>query len=333
MTRMRNIAEPLLEALRAAQSVVVCCHISPDGDTVGSALAMKQGLEQLGKQVSVVCQDKPPHALHILPQWECIATPESVTDRRFDLMLAVDVSDELRLGSCRALAERCGCTAQIDHHHANPLYCQINEVDGRAAATALLAKAVLDALGVEITGDIATCLYVGIATDTNNFMYPNTTDEAFLTAAELVRYRLPLARLNRELFLLKSRQQIELTRYALDSLVFLRGGEISVMKLTQSDFTRCGALQEHADTIVNMGIEIHGVKLTALARELGDGRVKVNLRAREPWRVDGVAAQFGGGGHPQAAACIMPMALADALEAVTGALETYACQMRAQENI
>lgn len=321
MTKTRTIQSEIITALQGAQTVLICTHVNPDGDTIGSALALRLGLQRLGKEVAVCCQDKVPDVLHMLPGWAAILHPNALADKRFDLFVPVDVSDAQRLGQCEKLRDRCTHSVQIDHHDTNPAYCEWNEIDGTASATALMIRAVLRQLNVELDQEIAMCLYAGIATDTGNFSYSNTTAEAFAVAGELMANNLPLATMNRTLFRVKQPCQVTLLCRALNSYRFHHHGEITSMMLTQEDFAACGALPEHADTIVNFGMEVEGVKMALLARETDGGRVKMSLRALKPWSVAGVAARFGGGGHAQAAGCTMDDAIAVAVEKLVAAME------------
>ena len=131
---------------------------------------------------------------------------------------------------------------------------------------------------------------------------------------------LPLAELNRMLFRVKSRPHVKLLGRALESLTFRGYGQIAVMKLTHQDFTDCGALSEHADTLVNFGLDTTGTRMALMAREAGDGKIKFSLRAKEPDCINDVAQAFGGGGHPQAAGITMDGTLDKAVESVLEAM-------------
>ncbi len=308
--------EGIARRIREAETIAVCSHISPDGDTIGSALAMRLVLLHLGKRVQCFCQDKVPDNLFFLPGVDEIRSPEGNTDR-FDLMLSVDVSDPGRLGVCGALRERSSHTAQIDHHGTNPLFMEINSVDGRAAATCTMIAEQMKVLGVPMTREIAMCLYAGISTDTGNFSFSCTDAESFRVAAELLEAGLPLSRLSRVLFRQMSRPQLRLLGRAIENMEFRGSGEIAVMTLTLQDFRDCGAMSEHADTIVNYGLETIGTRMALLARETEEGTVKFSLRAVEPLAVDGVANLLGGGGHSQAAGVTMQGPLEESVKTVT----------------
>ena len=320
MESMKRNPEAIARCIREAETIAVVSHVNPDGDTLGSATAMYLALTALGKKVSLFCDGKVPDQMSFLPGADQFRIPEG-KEGPFDLMLSVDVSDERRLGACAALKSRAAMTAQIDHHPTNPLFMQVNSVDGEAPATCMMIREQLSELGVSLTKDIAICLYTGISTDTGNYAFSCTDAESFRMTGELMEYDLPLAELNRILFRVRSRPQIKLLGKALESLTFRGDGKIAVMKLTKADFDECGALAEHADTIVNYGMDTIGTEMAMLAREAGDGSIKFSLRAKEPNRIDDVARQFGGGGHPQASGITMTGGLDETTEQVLKAME------------
>lgn len=308
----------LARLIAQAETIALCSHVNPDGDTVGSTLALKLGLERLGKKVSVFCQDKIPSTLDMLPGVKAYCAE---SDERFDLLIAVDVSDVSRMGSCAFLLGQAQHTAQIDHHGTNPCAMEVNSVDEHAPATALLIKEQLDVLGVTIDKDIAMCLYAGISTDTGNFAFKSTNAETFAVMSELMGCGLPLDEMNRVLFRQRQKPHVKLLGRALNGLTFHAGDRISLMLLTYQDFLDCGALPEHADGVVNYGLDIPGVRMALLARENEDGSIKMALRAVAPDRVDDIARSFGGGGHAQASGCTVHLPLEQAAQAVLDAMK------------
>lgn len=318
MKTNRNL-EPVAALIRSSRRIALCSHVSPDGDTLGSALALRLGLLQLGKEVEAFCPDKTPDNLSLLPGIDAVRHPEEATGR-YDLLIAVDVSDELRLGAGTALTRLADHTAQVDHHATNPGYAQVNAVDGDAAATGLMIRELLGLLDVDMTPDIASCLYTAISTDTGNFSFSCTTAEVFRVMAELMERQLPLSRLNRLLFRQRSKPQVRLMARALNTLTFYEGEQIALLELTAGDFEACGALKEHADTLVNLALDIEGVRMAALLREASETQVKISLRAVEPDRVDEAAQSLRGGGHAQAAGCTVNGTMAEARAQVLFAL-------------
>ena len=297
---MSRNPEAVTRLIREARTIAVCSHINPDGDTLGCAAAMRLALLKLGKNVSLFCDGKVPDQLAFLPGIDQMHTP-SDEGGLYDLMLAVDVSDERRLGLCAGLIAKSRHTAQIDHHPTNPLFMEVNSVDGEAPAACILVREQLASLGIAIDREIAVCLYTGISTDTGNFSFASTNTACFEIMSELMATRFPLAKLNRILFRERAKPQVLLIGRALNSIRYYENGQIAVMKLTRQDFRECGASNEHADTVVNFGLDTAGTRMALLAREDEDGTVKLSLRAKEPDSVSDVAQFFGGGGHPQAA--------------------------------
>lgn len=310
--------EEIARLIRPAKTIALCAHVNPDGDTVGSCLALKLGLERLGKQVSVFCQDKIPGSLSMLPGVESFHQEVS---GQFDLLICVDVSVQARMGDCQRLLQQAACTAQIDHHGTNPCYTGVNSVDADAPATALLIKQQLDVLGVATDREIAMCLYAAISTDTGNFAFSSTNAEAFAVMSQLMACGLPLDEMNRVLFRQREKPHVRLLARALSTLTFHKGDCITTMVLTRQDFRDCQALPEHADAIVNYGVDIPGVRLALLARENEDGSIKMALRAVAPDRVDEIARRFGGGGHAQASGCTVDGPISQAVEKVLQAME------------
>lgn len=199
---MRRIDPAIVNAFRRAESIALISHISPDGDTIGSALALRLALLAMGKSVRVFCQDKVPDNLMMLPGASCYKNESTVTPGdRYDLCCSVDVSTASRLGRVSTVMEQAAQRAIIDHHGTNPRdWAPISEVDGDAPACAILIYALIRELGVALTGDMAGCLYTAIVTDTGNFSYSGITPETFLIQAELMQTGFDLTELNRRLF-------------------------------------------------------------------------------------------------------------------------------------
>lgn len=304
VTAMNRNPDAITRMIREAERIAICSHINPDGDTLGAAAAMRLALLKMGKKPAIFCDGKVPDQLSFLPGIGEMRVPDGTEDP-FDLLLAVDVSDIRRLGNCEKLIPRSRHTAQIDHHPTNPLYMEENSVDGDAPASCILIREQIASLGVEIDSGIAVCLYTGISTDTGNFAFASTNAECFQIMSELMGKQLPLAKLNRILFRERAKPQVLLMGRALNSLKYYENGQIAVMKLTLRDFEECCALSEHADTLVNFGLDTVGTRMAMLARESEDGSIKFSLRAKEPDSVSDIAQQFGGGGHPQASGITM----------------------------
>ena len=311
---LKRDAAGIAEAIHRADRIGLISHVNPDGDTIGSTLALRLGLLELGKDVRVFCQDPVPESLLFLPGAEEYATGSE--DEAFDLILSVDVSDEKRLGSCISLLDKAADRAQIDHHGSNPAFMRVNSVDPKASAAALLVYEQLKELRLPITADMACCLYAGLSTDTGNFAFDSVSEEDFRVMAALKETGFPMAEINRRLFRQRSIPQVRLLGKALSGMELLEDGRLTVMTLTEKDFSETDARPEDTDAIVNYGLDIRGVVMTAMLRERESGVVKLSLRAVAPYRVSEIAQRFGGGGHALAAGATLEMHLPEAEAAV-----------------
>ncbi|MCL1965147.1 MAG: bifunctional oligoribonuclease/PAP phosphatase NrnA [Firmicutes bacterium] len=321
------IRHELTEALKAAGRIALIVHIAPDGDTCGSALALCRALVLMGKHVTVLCDDPVPKLYVHLEGADKVVTPGQAEGAIFDLAVAVDVGDLSRMGKSRAVFEGAKRTAQVDHHATNPGYAQINLTRSPLSATAVLVMEVIDSLGVPLDGKMAECLYVAAATDTGNFKQRNTDVAAARLASRCMEAGLDLQDITRRLFDLRPLSQSRLLGRALLNMTMHAGGKIAVMRLSKADFEETGALAEHTEGIVNFALNTAGVEIACLMAQPGD-RVKCSFRSLPPHDVSRAAALFGGGGHSQAAGCVMPppmeTACARVVEALTNALEQNA---------
>lgn len=314
----------LLSAIFASDSILLFAHISPDGDTLGSAIALKLRLESIHKQVVLILDGDIPTYLDFLPS-DGIVKPENAPDPSlFDLAIAVDVSCSDRMGGGEAIFKRTKMTAQIDHHQTNDGYAQINFIDGYAPATAVLIYRMLMDQEQTPTLQESICLYTALSTDTGNFIYESTNAECFEMMAGLMRSGLPLAKYSRILFREKEHTFVRLLGKALPSLHMFAGGAGAGLRLSQSDMEQIDAQAGHTDGLIDYAIDVVGVKVAYFVRETPEGKVKASLRAIAPYRVDEAAMRFGGGGHRLAAGCGLDMTLDDAQAAIEKALiEAY----------
>lgn len=300
MTEFRN--DKLLSALKEADSILLCSHVSPDGDTIGSVLALAFMLEDMGKKVTCACADPVPGSLHFLPCWEMFVRPEDIEGMKFDCAVAVDAADEGRLGPLAKPFRKAPVQLQIDHHGTNPGYAMENEVDAKASATGCIIWRLMKAFGCEITEEYAEALYVAINSDTGNFCFENTNEECFECMTDLMKSGLKLNIIARNLNLLREVPHLRLLGRALGTLNISADGRIAGMMLRKHDYIDCDAPREYNSKIVNYAMDIPGVEMAYLADETDEG-TKFSLRAQPPRNVAVIATEFGGGGHILAAGC------------------------------
>lgn len=320
---MRDLTD-VAKAIRAARTVAVCAHMNPDGDTVGSVLAMKLALDSMGKEAEVFCQDAMPDDLKRLPL-PCVSdvrTPDAARGDGYDLLLALDISCTDMMGECRSLLSKCRHSCLIDHHESNTGYCEINMIDGGASANCQILPELIDMLGVEITPEIAGWLYVGIATDTGHFLFPNVNSETFSVLSRLMKTGFLPEPVNRILFLTYGMPFLKLLGRAIQSTRSYADGQLTVMRLAAEDYAECGASHEDSEMIVNYGLTV-GARCAVLAKEEKPGNVRFSLRSVPPFSVREPAQKLGGGGHSQAAGVSLDGTLDETTRRVTR--ELVAC--------
>ena len=320
---MKMIFDPtMLSALSGADSFMVCTHVRPDGDAIGALLATGRLLRALGKQVTLVCQDAVPEKyLNFFEDAMLVVTPDEITDKHFDVALAVDVASADRMGSALTLFEKAPLTMQIDHHAGNGGYAALNAVDHEASAAGELIVQLYDTLNVAIDPIAAAQLYVAISTDSGNFTFNSVRAETFAAMQRLMESGLDLADINRRLFKDRKVQQVKMLSSALKTLTFFAEGQATHMYITQKQLQSANAGSEHLNGIVNYGLDMEGVKMTFMADEMLDGGWKVSLRAKPGYDVCSIAQRFGGGGHVLAAGCTLRMPLEDVQKTLITAIE------------
>ncbi len=317
-TNSREAMDRLFAAMEDAHQVCIFPHIDPDGDTLGSSLALQSLVKRLGKPVQVVLDARPPERLNFLPGFETIRDIASITICDHTLAVAVDVSTIERMGQAVTLFNKAPVTAQIDHHETNPGFAEINIIEADAPSSASVVFELFKARGLSLQKDEATNLYIGLSTDTGNFQFQNTDANSFRIMAELMEAGLDISHYSRLLFLRKEREHIALLGKALPTFRFAAGGKVAGMTIDYDTLQAIDPKGEHCEGIVNYAINTKGVRLAYLVREAGEGRVKCSLRALPPYRVDEVAMLHDGGGHRLAAGCTLYMPLtqaADTMEA------------------
>ena len=296
-------------------------HVYPDGDSLGSMLALGLALEGLGKKIYLYNAGPIPESLKFLPG----------VDRIIDL-LPQELPETIILIDCAEFdrVEFNGLSRDdlsgkkvlnIDHHISNDYFGTINWVDSEAAATGEMIYRLVRKLGVKICKDIAVNLYTAIITDTGRFSFSNTTPKSFKIAAELVKTGIDLVHINNILFEEKSLAQTRLLYKALSNLELLHGGTIAIITLSKNDFETSGAEESLSEGLVNYARNIEKVEAAALLKEIDYADIKVSFRSNSWLDVNKVAQKLGGGGHVRASGCTINLPFEEAKQKVIFALE------------
>lgn len=294
------IPDALLSAIRKAETIALIAHIMPDGDTIGSCLALADGLASIGKKVNLYCQDNIPSVLDFLAGVDQFKS-DIDAGVSYDLAIAVDCSDIERMGSCSVVFEKSGLTACIDHHVSNTGFAQINYIEVLAAATGEIVYLILSDLVPKINKAAADAIYTAICTDTGSFAYSSTTSRTYRIAADMLDCGVETDKITTALYKTNSLEKIKLLAKTLNTLSLHENNKVAVLTMDYDTILSTGAKEFDSESIVNYAKEIKGVELGFLVKETSLGNSKVSFRSKDIVNVSKLAAKFGGGGHIRAA--------------------------------
>jgi len=328
MSGNNSFAE-IAAALRDHQSFVVMSHVRPDGDAIGSQLAMGFALEAMGKRVVYLNEDGLPDNLRFLPGSERIEQPDGPIE--IDVALALDTATKPRLGD-KVLEAVSGAKLwiNIDHHISNPGYGDLNYIDGGSPATGEIIYDLIIDQELPLPDETRDAIYVAVSTDTGSFQYPSTTARTYEMAADLVRRGLDVGRINSETYDNYPYRRLELIRALLNTLERSVGGQVADWQLSSAMRRKLELQPEDSEGLIDTIRAIRGVTVAVFFEELDDYRVRVSMRSKDR-RIDvcQIAMKFGGGGHALAAGIRMNGPIAEARVAV---LEEIAGRVEAMEN-
>lgn len=300
----------MLEEIQKAKTIVILTHENPDGDAIGSSLAMYMALQKMGKETDLIIPELP-KAYRFLPKVDEIKT-EGNTEA-YDLAIALDAATIKMLNGWSNYFETAKAKIVIDHHGTNTMYGDCNYVNPAAPACAQILITILDYFGVEIDKEIGTAILTGIITDTGGFQYQSTTPETFEFASELLKKGVNVSSIYKKVMNTKTRANFELRKRAIERMEFAEDGKISITYITMQDQEEVNAESGDHEGIVEEGRAIEGVEVSIFLRETEKG-YRASLRSNEYVNVSDVCLMFGGGGHMHAAGCTIAQPLEQAKE-------------------
>ena len=317
-----NLVDWLCQACRANKLALIS-HANPDGDTVGAALALRLAFLRLGKAVDVICDGEIPARLGFLAGHEAYILPQQAADD-YDAAIAVDVASHELMRGAAAVFDAAPVKLVIDHHPTNPGFGDFNLLYSGECACCVAAFDVIEAMQIQVTKEIGTCLMTGMSTDTGHFQYAYTSPAAFRAAAKLLEAGVDVSDITKRLYRTQGRYRVNITRIAYQKMRFELNGQVGVIALTKEDFEAAGCKPNQTDGLVNLALEVEGVRMAVMATERENG-VKMSLRAFEPDTVNDVAGRFGGGGHAQAAGCTIDAPIEEAVGMVLDVMKDKLC--------
>ncbi len=287
------------EEINKAKDIVILTHENPDGDAVGSALAMYLTLKKLNKEVDVVIPEYS-SVFSFLPGAEEIK--QEGKQEPYDLAISVDVTGIRRLNGFSKYFENAKTKIQIDHHEVNDMFADYNFVNPTSPACAQILILVIEQLGVEIDKQIGTCLLTGIITDTGGFKYEGVSAETFEFASWLLTKGVNVSNIYKRVLQVKSKANFELRKLVMDRMEFLNDDKITFTYITLQDMEKVKAMPGDHEGLVEVGRDIEGVEVSIFLREI-EGGYKASFRSNNYVNVSDVAIPFNGGGHMRAAGC------------------------------
>ena len=293
--------DSIIAEIAANSTFLVTTHEGPDGDAVGSSLALGNYLRRLGKDVTVYFKDPVPDLYAFLPLSDNVV--HAIPDRDFDVCFVLDVGEFRRAGEELAGFTRVGKFINIDHHLLCDRFGAINMIDAEAAATGVLIYRIIKGAGHDLDYDTALCIYTAVITDTGSFRYSNANQEAFMVAGDMVAAGVDAWFVSERLYESQPQKRLELLALALATLTVSPRGDVASITVLLDMYEKTGTDAEVTDGFVNYPRSIRGVEVAIFFREIKQGFFKVGFRSKGKVNVSALAAEFGGGGHHNAAGC------------------------------
>lgn len=312
--------DDIKKEIENANTILIETHETPDGDAIGSSLAMYLALKSIGKDVDVVI---PTHSrtYDFLPGADEIKTEGR--DIQYDLGISLDCTDTKRLKGYEPYFESAKTTINIDHHGSNKMFADYNYVDPIAPACAQILIVVLKKLEIEINKEIGTCILAGIITDTGGFKYEGVTTETFEFVAALLRIGINVSEIYKRVLQIKTKANFLLTQRIMERMEFLADGKITFTYMTKKDAEEVNAEEGDHEGLVEFGRDVEGVEVSIFLREIDDQIYKASLRSKDYVNVSDVCIMFNGGGHEHAAGCTLNMELNEAKEKLVNLVKQH----------
>lgn len=316
MISMQEAAARILQAKR----ILFFMHVSPDGDSIGSSLALVHALRKIGHEAVIVGVDPIPRIYQFLPDWDRWLLPWEQVEGEWDLSCFLDCGDLYRVGAALPAVAKGKSILNIDHHSTNTVFGDENWMDFSAAAVGELAYRLLKEMNLPIGPEEAISLYTSIVADTGGFRYSSTTAETHRIAAELLAIGVKPYEVAAQIFENETPGRLALLGRALAGLQVDPSGKLAWILLSRADLMETGATEQEAEGLVNWARSLNGVEVGVLLKETREGVIRAGLRSRFTVDVGAIAKQFGGGGHARASGCTMDGPLDQAAQRLLAAV-------------
>ncbi len=290
--------DDILKEIKLAESIVILTHESPDGDAIGSSMALKHMIKTLGKDADVIMPEYS-RLFNFLPDIDKVKTESEI--EKYDLAITVDAADIKRVAK-REYFDNAKKTIVIDHHGSNTMYGDINFVNPVSPACCEVLAGIAIYFEIPVSKQLGTCIMAGLITDTGGFRHQGVTPETFEFTGELLRAGVDVSDIYKKVLKTKTKANFSLSKRVISRLDFYESDKIAFSYMTRSDEEEVGAAPGDHEGLVDIGVEIEDVKISIFLRQ-NDTRTgyKVSMRSTDNVNVSDVCAVFGGGGHKKAA--------------------------------
>ena len=294
--------EKIVEMLQKNHNFLIVSHLSPDGDALGSVIALGLALKKLNKKVDYDMDPSIEEKFKFLPEFKNLS--HNMLDKQYEIGIALDCSDVHHLYN-ETILKKCNTIINIDHHINNQNYGNMNYINAKAGATGEIIYEIIKSLDVELDSNISKALYTAIVTDTGSFKYSNVTSKTHYIISKLLKFPIDAWKINKKLFDEHTKSKIFLMERAIHNLRFLLEGKLAIIVITQSDLEDTGSSSEEIEGMINIGRDIIGVEVAILLKEKQKNEFKISFRSNEYVDVGEIALKLGGGGHGRASGCTM----------------------------
>ena len=316
---MNNNIGVIVEKLNSSKIVAIFCHARPDGDALGSGLALCLALINNGKKAYLMCEDAPPEKFSFLPAMKSVRN--ALPGDNFDTFISVDCADINRMGIFGKAFSRFGkTTINIDHHISNSGFAKYNYVIECPASCEILTDILIEA-HYDVNKEIADLLMLGLVTDSGNFAHMDVSPKTFETAAFLRGRGADVNAINYNMFLRQPKSRAVLYGRVMNDMRFALDSKLAIIVITMADLAECGADRSLTEGFVDFPLTVDGVEVAVALMEHKKGQYKASLRSKGRVNVNEIATSFGGGGHILASGCMLFGELEEVIATLTEAVE------------
>ncbi|MCD3194342.1 bifunctional oligoribonuclease/PAP phosphatase NrnA [Clostridium botulinum C] len=314
------IIDSIITSIKESKKIGITCHVSPDGDSIGSSLALMQGLLKLGKETYIISKEDLSDTFKFLPYSKEISTSIGTVLPNTDIVIVVDCGNVERINFQDDINNRQYKLINIDHHLSNDYYGDFNYVDSKASAAAEIIYEILNLLQVSLDKNICSCLYTSLITDTGSFRHSNTTKRTHEIAGNLISYGIDFSEIHRTIFENMKFNNLKLHGKIIENMYMKLNDKVCIMNLTQDMLEEFHVEKGDTSDIINIATKIGSVEVAILFKEADNG-TKVSLRSKNIVDVRRIAELFNGGGHIRAAGFFSEKKLQEIEEILTKEIE------------